>query len=519
MKYIIALLTLFLFISCDSLPKNLIERGKNTEERVSAAKKIIETEKNNFAAFMASSDFAVLKKYNDRERWEENFAKATETLNYLEKLRKDKIEQILDRNESKESQALLKELERFDSTMEESLLLAKKPGGRASFLKDVKTNIDNYYKKGTEALPVIKELPGALFPVVEEAKTNFSQKKDDLTSRFSVMMKYSEESEKAFAIVEKERLSGSPDLAVFGDSITAILQNKINGEKYDAELRKKIKELSKSYSKILTDMKVDYLVTVGRTSWNEASDWPIEHEYKYPAVFVSLQSAETLMALGEENEIAYLSGSIGIRIDRQVWDELSIDPHKSWPSSSDDNASFWIADMDAKYYHKYTIEENGQTSISEWQEVDEDFFVLHEKNLGMTILSKPFGFYEEEAQKNATPPGMAYVGNSKYGNWQNDASGRSFWVWYGQYRFFGDLIFGRPWYRNDWDHWNTNYRGRSNYYGHSDSSGRFGTDSGYTKQKYGGSSWGQSGGFKIQKPSIRRAGGFFRGRGPGGGGK
>jgi len=51
--------------------------------------------------------------------------------------------------------------------------------------------------------------------------------------------------------------------------------------------------------------------------------------------------------------------------------------------------------------------------------------------------------------------GSYLVGNPSYGRWSSDSGGRSFWVFYGQYRLFSDVLFGRgyhrgPIYYNGW---------------------------------------------------------------------
>ncbi len=70
------------------------------------------------------------------------------------------------------------------------------------------------------------------------------------------------------------------------------------------------------------------------------------------------------------------------------------------------------------------------------------------------------------------PPGSYLVGNSNYGNWQQNASGSSFWVWYGQYALFRDLLspsYGRngsismdSWYDRSRYSYNHDY-GRGSY--------------------------------------------------------
>lgn len=67
-----------------------------------------------------------------------------------------------------------------------------------------------------------------------------------------------------------------------------------------------------------------------------------------------------------------------------------------------------------------------------------------------------------------TPPGSYLVGNSNYGNWQQNSSGSSFWVWYGQYALFRDLLgrggsigMGR-WYNQPRNSYNHDF-GRNSY--------------------------------------------------------
>jgi len=67
-----------------------------------------------------------------------------------------------------------------------------------------------------------------------------------------------------------------------------------------------------------------------------------------------------------------------------------------------------------------------------------------------------------------TPPGSYLVGNSNYGNWQQNSSGGSFWVWYGQYALFRDLL-GRGgsigmnrWYNQPRNSYNHDF-GRNSY--------------------------------------------------------
>ncbi len=145
------------------------------------------------------------------------------------------------------------------------------------------------------------------------------------------------------------------------------------------------------------------------------------------------------------------------------------------------NYSVILADMDYKeatdnYFHKYKIivekkknvtdsaEDDFEIKTTEWKEVSAITFEEHQKDLGMTVLSKKDGVLD----KKATPAGYNnYVGNKKYGSWQTQSNGSSFWAFYGQYHFMSSLFYGSShrYYRNDYDYYRTNHSGRSNYYG------------------------------------------------------
>ena len=67
-----------------------------------------------------------------------------------------------------------------------------------------------------------------------------------------------------------------------------------------------------------------------------------------------------------------------------------------------------------------------------------------------------------ETSDKTMPPTQHLVGNPAYGSWQR-GSGGGFWVWYGQYRLFSDVLGWNRGYRYNQDYW---YRSRSaSYYG------------------------------------------------------
>lgn len=145
---------------------------------------------------------------------------------------------------------------------------------------------------------------------------------------------------------------------------------------------------------------------------------------------------------------------------------------------------------DTEYLHKYLIvsqeksDSEPEQRYSDWVPVEKDYFTKNEGNLGMELASKKEG---GTVNRGVSPPGWgSYVGNEKYGKWERNSSGETFWSFYGKYAFMRSM-FGmttRPIYRNYYDTYYSGYYGSSRaYYGPSVSgSNYYGTNSSYTQK-------------------------------------
>ena len=77
-------------------------------------------------------------------------------------------------------------------------------------------------------------------------------------------------------------------------------------------------------------------------------------------------------------------------------------------------------------------------SLSGWIVVSEETFNKNLDNMGMELLSKN---EDGKVSKIPAPPGYNnYVGNQRYGSWQTNSSGNSFWAFYGQYAFMSSMF-------------------------------------------------------------------------------
>ncbi len=152
-----------------------------------------------------------------------------------------------------------------------------------------------------------------------------------------------------------------------------------------------------------------------------------------------------------------------------------------------------------KYYHQYRIirdRGNGDINevITEWHEVSPDEFEQYVNDMGMEIAARDS---TGQLTKSVAPPGYNnYVGNPKYGHWQN-SGGSSFWAFYGQYAFLSSMfrMGSYPVSRGYYNDWDRNYRGSGRrYYGPTTTSGGryYGTGSAYSRTNNPNSSWSRN---------------------------
>ena len=160
-----------------------------------------------------------------------------------------------------------------------------------------------------------------------------------------------------------------------------------------------------------------------------------------------------------------------------------------------------------------TARQGGQTtSDDKWVSVSRGTYDAMQNNLGMAIEHKALGKYDSEAERTAQPAGFAYVAppgqRNQYGYWEN-RGGRDFWVFYGQYALLRDLLFNRdyrPLDRGDWEGYRSSQSRGQTYYGDSGGGARYGTGGTTTQDRYSGSTFSKSGGFKDSKYASKPGG-------------
>jgi hypothetical protein len=145
------------------------------------------------------------------------------------------------------------------------------------------------------------------------------------------------------------------------------------------------------------------------------------------------------------------------------------------------------------------------TSHETWTDISGASYRSLENDLGMSLAHKDAGLYDSEAVTTAQPSGFAYMatpeqGRNQYGYW-SQSGGQSVWMWLPEYFLMRDLLWGRdyqPVYINEYHGYQTAMRSGQSYYGPSTRVGppKYGSHGTFTQQRYSGSRYVQSGGFK-----------------------
>ena len=192
-------------------------------------------------------------------------------------------------------------------------------------------------------------------------------------------------------------------------------------------------------------------------------------------------------------------------VDRMIRDMNDIDAY-----------SIILYDMDQQgaifkdYMHRYRIVKtnNGEVEeeITDWEEVQEDFFRKHADHMGMEIAAKS---EDGEISKTASPPGYSnYVGNPQYGRWVNN-NGGSFWEFYGKYALLSSLfnMSAFPVQRNYYDDYRGSYYGRRPYYGPNSGTGTrmYGTGSRYNNTTKNNTRWNSRARSSTFKDKVRNS--------------
>jgi hypothetical protein len=529
-KGVIAVFVLFLVVSIFSnsgpkLDKALKKQAKAVPDLIDAAESRIDKTHDKYKRLKASKDFSMVQTYAEKENWDNRFKEAKTALDRASNLYKTDLKPLIKENTPEVEGPVKQKIKQIKAVISEAETLSQTPAQRFSDIRKTIANADELNKTAQTRADRISQIVTLLETgVVAKALADFPGLAEKINARLAPAKQLAEKSRTHLDMVTAQytrHANGqSADYAAFTDSSQALAQNLDEAQAFDKKIHDQMGQLYTSYTKILKDMKEDYYVTIKRESWDERSDF---YDPRF-ATFTRQVSPEAYEILTSDsiNTIAEItSGFTGSKFSNQVgsaWDELHLNPTDQWHGGHN-AASFWVEDAREAYYHKYILEKDGETKETGWEKVNANVYDANLEFLGMAILAKPYGTFEEDQLTQAAPPGMAYVDNPKYGEWKEDDKGDRFWSWYGRYSFFSTLFFFPPtyYYYNSWSGWHNNYRYNRPYFGAARNGSRtYGTYGSAVKRspKFQSTNFAKSGGFKSQTASVRGAGPNLRGGGP-----
>lgn len=530
LKHIIALLLVGVgvvtLVGCGAgLPGELVSQAKEIPKSADATQLEVDKDRSDFSSFQQTDEYvSFLKRYSERENWEEKFNQATRELANAKKTYVDLAEPLLKKNKPELVQELTDLIRKLKERMKDARAIARSPSERAAFLSDARKNTQKLVAQAEEDNASIKDVIRSIEIKARKAQKDYEAKREDIDGRLAPFTKWEQEADEGLkvATVELAKDETERDYALLADGATLNGVNLEKASKQGEILGGKLDELYDSFSRILEDQKADYFVSIVRESWNEALDGG-QRQYKYPAILVDGEVYEVLTGLAGDGTFATITNNryLKLNIDQRIWDALNINPTDNWPNRHN-SAVFWIEGWNLKAFQKYVEVRGVERTDTDWIEVDQETYEYYFKCLNMTIATKPYGMYLEEESKECIPAGMEYVGNPEYGEWKKDKNGDSFWEFYVKYAVIRSLIWGpvySPFYYNAWSPWYTGgYWGARPYYGVG-TAATYGTYGAQTKQSsnYKNSGFEKRGGTAKTPTSIRNAGAATRNRGPGSG--
>lgn len=521
-----------------------LDKAKAVAESLARTSTLVTAEWRTYEALKASPEYSAVETYDEREQWSNTLAAAERASQHAHAVYQQEVQPLLDQNDGDEALTLQAKLGQVESAIKEAQTKAKTPGKRLAFITEAREHAAEWCAKAEVEAKQISARFNTALGKHEAARRDHPGQQAQIDQRFALVRQTNELAGQQLAVVRAEHAKGEAlDCLFLGDNCQALSAAVGTLTEQADRYEREVAELYRDYSKILVDMRIDYAVKVVRTSWDEDSDWTTDTDHGYAPRTVSEEVFDYFDDLVDDVLLASYGnwGGLSVKIDRGKWDGLGLDAKESWPGWSHDQAEYWLADLPVSCYHKYLYVEDSQRREGEWEAVSLEEYNQHWDDLGMALVTKPAGLFESEVNTQATPPGLAQVGNPKYGQWQKDSSGHSFWDWYGPYLFYSSLFGNNQsrYSRADWDDWDRNYRGRSAYYGSEREGARYGTYGSAVRgsSRYAQSTFSSRGGFQeVEREvkagrsagassarqagsSVRGAGPAGRSGGPGGGGK
>lgn len=537
---LVALVSAALVLSgCSALPEELDKAAESALASIEAARKANDKARADFPNLLKQPQFAFVAGYTREQQHVDRFDQAKTKLDEAKKVYDSKVDPHLSSYDEKKKSELEGSIASVNTLVNEAKALTADPANWLKKVAETKADPEGAVRSAATNVRNIQSVYNPLSGDVETARKSYERNAGVIDAKFKPLKEQHDRALQATGLLQVESRKSPPNFAVMAEHANTIENSAAAFKKDTPEFKAMLAELGVRETHTLIDIRVDPFIWISRTTWDDSVDSG-EKDYDYAPVSVDLDTAN-YFAKFKGDDVLAVDGGGGFktekRIDRAQWDKLRIDPRQDWPKGHT-NSEFYLGEIEDVYCHKLRVLKNGKPDSSGRPKTNDNhcskydapdevaqgiYWVtaddLDADAMGMDVYTKGFGDFADQASHEATPPGMVYVGDNTTGEWQNDNSGNSFWVFYGQYRFFSDLI-GGPYpghYRYEYDDWNRNYRyGGKPYYSTMNGQPRYGMKSPLASSRFPNSTYVRSGLYNL---TVRGAGPAARAGGPGGGGK
>lgn len=512
------------------LPEATKSKATEVLSEISNIARFVETDRKDLERILSSENGPFLAPYAIAENWTGRFDQSLRVQEALESEYERVVTPVLERDDEEEYGVVSASLMRLKEQRDQAIKDAHWPINRAFALYEGRENADANIRNLNTAIKTADHARVEFEKVYSAAVSLFPDKANDLKERvasYDALVDKARNSLESAVEIRSTDQSNLPDWEVLTQHVESGQGDIGAARDVFAEAQKLVGQLNHFWSRTLIDMREDCTLRVGVVSWDSYYDWPTEnasHSQWLPIACSEAWALEEMVGdknlldirVGWGKDISYLNDVV-----RHKLLIIGLGNPKSYLARGDDEADFWIEEIRVKYYHRYAENYDGQVTETDWVEVDEKTYEEYYDDLMMDIASKPQGAYDSEAYTQASPPGMAFIGNPMCGAWV-----AAVWQWNPMCGYFGNPFWGGMdfgYNRAVYDDWDRNYRGREAYYGKTDANGRsrWGTTGTATEKSsvVNRSSFNKTGGLKTARADMRAAGSAIRGGGPGGKGK
>ncbi|HIJ72825.1 MAG TPA: hypothetical protein HPP83_01880 [Candidatus Hydrogenedentes bacterium] len=252
------LLLLFVVLACArcGIPEPTRTAAEAAVRKVEEVQSAIEQEKQKYAELKNSGDWAFVRPYAERRAWEQRFDAAGEDLREAE-ASKEKLEKLLASNKKADMERVGTETAGLLQTLDRAERAAKRPLEAVAHLKEVRDSKDEMIEQAeTQADDVNRKYEGLVL-VSEQAQQDHPDRVGAINDRFYNIRSAHADVQRALDSAENEIASADPNYMTFSDSCDTITRHHAGFSEADDKFRAQLGELGVSYSKILTDMRVD----------------------------------------------------------------------------------------------------------------------------------------------------------------------------------------------------------------------------------------------------------------------